>query len=100
MQAADIRKILKSEPFRPIRIGLSDGRCVLVRHPEQVVVSDRYIYVALAKLETSLPLATPKTGDAIAKDFIWVNLLHIATVEPDEKNGTNGRRKAKRRRKS
>lgn len=99
MRAADIRKILKSEPFKPVLVGLSDGRSVHVRHPEQVVVSERYLYVGLAKIEPSAPLATPKSGDAIARDFLWVNLLHVATVEPADEKPANGKGNGKKKRK-
>ena len=97
MRAADIKKLLKTEPFEPIRLGLSDGRSVLIKHPDQVVVSQHYLYVGLARLDTSPPLATPTSGDAIAKDWLWVNLLHVVTIEPHNKNN---KRVGKRRRKS
>jgi len=89
--------VLKAEPFRPVRLGLSDGRSVLIRHPDQVVVSERYLFVGLAKLERSRPLATPSTGEAIAKDGLFVNLLHVATIEPSAKDGP---RSTRRKRKS
>ena len=38
--------------------------------------------VGLATIERSGPLATPRSGDAIARDWLIVNLLHIATVDP------------------
>ena len=82
MRPTELRKLFKQEPFEPIRIGLSDGRCVLVRHPDQVVVAERHLLVGLAKVERSRPLATPTTGDAIAKDWLIINLLHIASIEP------------------
>ena len=97
MRASDLRTIIKTEPFEPVSIGLSDGRSVIVRHPDQVVISDRYLYVGLAKIKRSRPLATPKSGEEIAKDFLWVNLLQVATVEPLDHNG---RKKTPRKRKS
>ncbi len=78
----DIRKLLKGEPFAPMRVGLSDGRSVLVRHPDQVVVADRHLLVGLAQIEGSRPLATPRTGDAIARDWMIINLVQITTIEP------------------
>ena len=80
MRPGDIRKRLKGEPFAPLRIGLSDSRSVLVRHPDQVVVADRHLIVGLAKREQSPPLATPRSGDAIARDWIIVNLVQITTI--------------------
>lgn len=34
MNADDIRKLLKAEPFEPFDIGLADGRVIPVPHPE------------------------------------------------------------------
>ncbi len=97
MRPEEFRKILRTQPFEPVRIGLSDGRSILVRHPDQVVVADRHVLVGLAKLERSKPLATPRSGDAIAKDWMIINLLQITAIEPD--NGANGRSRSPRRRK-
>ncbi|MEW6251209.1 MAG: hypothetical protein AB1716_11220 [Planctomycetota bacterium] len=82
MIAADLRKILKAEPFEPVRLGLSDGRSVLIRHPDQVVVSERHVYVGLAQVERSRPLTTPRKADAIPKDWLWLSILHVVSVEP------------------
>ena len=95
MRASDIKRFLKAVPFSPISLALSDGRSVLIRHPDQAVVSERYIYIGLARLERTKPLATPKSGDAIARDFIWLNLLHITAIEPA--NNRNAKPKRKRR---
>lgn len=98
MRAADIVDLLKKERFEPFVLGLSDGRSVLIRHPDQAVVTERHILVGLAKIGRSKPLATPASGDTIAKDWMLVNVLHVTTIEPlesdkKEKNGKNGRRK-------
>ncbi len=87
--------MFKEEPFEPIRLGLTDGRSVLIRHPDQVVLAERHLLVGLAKVERSRPMATPASGETIARDWLIVNLLHIATVEPV--NGANGRGRRKRR---
>ncbi len=98
MRAADIKKALKAEPFEPMRIGLSDGRSVLIRHPDQVVVSERYLFVGLATLERSPPLATPESGDAVARDGMWVNLLHVVSVESDDGAARKPKRKPRKKR--
>jgi hypothetical protein len=96
MRSDELRKPLRAEPFEPLRIGLNDGRSVLVRHPDQVVVAERHLLVGLAKLERSRPLATPSHRDTIAKDWLIINLLAITAVEPDRSG--NGQGRAKRRR--
>jgi hypothetical protein len=98
MNARDLRKLLRAEPFEPVRLGLSDGRSVLIRHSHQVVVSDRHVYVGLAKLKRSAPLATPRRADAPPKDWLWINILHVVSVEPANGRGNAGRRPATRRR--
>ncbi len=95
MRAAELRSIIKREPFEPVWLSLSDGRSVLIRHPDQVVISERTVFVGLAKIERSRPLATPTRGDAISRDFILLNLLHITAIEPA--NNRNAKPKRKRR---
>jgi len=97
MRPEEIRKLLRVDRFEPLRIGLSDGRCILVRHPDQVVVAERHLLVGLAKLERSEPLATPRNGEAIAKDWMIINLLQITAMEPS--NSVNGRPRSQRRHK-
>ncbi len=87
MRGSRIRKLLHSEPFEPLRISLSDGRCLLVRHPDQVVVTERHLLVGLARIESSKPMATPRSADAVARDWMIINLLHISTIEPQTGNG-------------
>ncbi|MBI4716269.1 MAG: hypothetical protein HY763_00530 [Planctomycetes bacterium] len=96
MIAQDLRKLLKKEPFEPMRLCLSDGRAVVIRHPDQVVVSDRHVYVGLATLESSRRLATPTGGDTVGKDWLWISILHVAAVEPV--NGQSARRGRRSRR--
>jgi hypothetical protein len=96
MRPEEIRKLLKVQPFEPIRLGLSDGRSILIRHPDQVVVAERHLLIGLAQLERSGPLSTPSSGDAIARDWVILNLLHLTTIEPAD--GTTGRTPARRKR--
>jgi len=88
-QPNEFRKLLKADKFVPLQTGLSDGRCVLLRHPDQVFVAERHLLVGLAKLERSKPLATPASGDRVVKDWMIINLLQITGIEPI--NGTNGK---------
>ena len=97
MRASELREMLKAEPFRPIKLGLSDGRAVTIRHPDQVLVTDRTIFVGVARIERSKPMLSPASGDRIAKQWVLVNLLHIIAVEPQDENGSKS---PKRRRKT
>ncbi|MCH8153249.1 MAG: hypothetical protein IH830_12865 [Planctomycetes bacterium] len=98
MRATDIKNLLKTEPFAPIRVGLSDGRSVLIRHPDQAVVSERHLFVGLAKVQRSRPLATPRSGDVFAPDWLLVNLLQITSVEPDDGAARKPKRKPRKKR--
>ncbi len=96
MRSTDIKKLLKIEPFEPIRVALSDGRSVEIRHPDQVVVADRHLLVGLATVARSRPAATPRTSAAVSCDWLIVNLLHITAIEPI--NGAAPRKPKKCRR--
>jgi len=97
MRPGELRKILRAEPFEPLRIDLSDGRSVLVRHPDQAFVAERHLLVGLAKLERCRPLATPRNGDRVVKDWMIINLVQITGIEPER--DANGRNRTKGERK-
>lgn len=81
MRSQEIRNALRRTPFTPVLLALSDGRSVLIRHPDQVVVTERSVFVGLARVERSRPLATPSTAEAIAREGLWLNMLQIVAIE-------------------
>ena len=87
MGADEVRQLLKKRPFAPIAMSLSDGRTVEVRHPDQVVVTRRHVFVGLAQVKKQArSLATP-TDDGVAKDWLFIDLVHIVSVEPSNGQG-------------
>lgn len=84
MTRQEMLSFLKAEPFHPIRVGLTDGRSILIRHPDQAVVSNRMLCVGVTRVARSEPLVTPGSGDEIAREMFWTDLLHIVSVEPVE----------------
>jgi hypothetical protein len=92
MIAQNLRRVLKKEPFETVRLCMSDGRAVVIHHPDQVVVSERHVYVGLATLESSTRLARPRDGHTIGKDWLWASILHVAAVEPVSDRRGNGKR--------
>ena len=90
MQASTLKKMIKTQPFEPLLIGLSDGRLVRINHPDQAVIAERHLLLGLATVERGKSLDTPKS-DSVAKDFMLIDLLHIVSVEP-----VNGQRKKRR----
>lgn len=58
------------------------------------------MFLGLARVARSTGLRTPASGDTFAKDWMFIDLLHIVTIEPDEGSKKNGRKrngKSKRR---
>jgi hypothetical protein len=84
MRAAEIRRFLQERPFRPIRVGLSDGRYVLIRHPDQAIVTPNYLMAGVTKIGRSEPLITPDSSDTIPREAFWIDLVHVVSVEPDD----------------
>ena len=75
-------QLLKAVPFQPLRIGLSDGRCILIRHPDQAIVTNRLLMVGVAKVAVSAPSVTPASGLEIAREAFWIDLIHVVSIEP------------------
>lgn len=96
MRAEDLRELLKARPFETVQLSLSDGRSVIIRHPEQSLLTERKLFLGLVKVQRSKPLMTPATGDPVTNEWMLVDLLHIIGAEPV--NGTNGHRPRRRRR--
>ncbi len=96
MRPTELRELLRRKPFLPLRVGLADGRCIIVRHPDQVVVAERNLLIGLARIERSRPMLTPARSETIAREWLIVSLVQITTIEPE--NGTNGRLHGSRRR--
>jgi hypothetical protein len=84
MRAIEIRELLRATPFQPIRLGLSDGRYLLIRHPDQAIVAGRYLVAGVVRLGRSEPLFTPDSSETIARDVFWLDLVHVVSVEPDD----------------
>ena len=99
MNDEEFRDLIRTRPFAPVEFTLSDGRSVLVRHPEQVAVSRRKMFVMLARVRSQgAPLTTPSNGETIAKDWMMIDLLHVVSAEPA--NGAHhGPARPRRRRK-
>ncbi len=82
MPREEILRFLKAVPFEPVRIGLSDGRSLLIRCPQQAFVTERLLMAGVDKVGTSTPLVTPASEYEIAREAFWINLINIVSVEP------------------
>ena len=70
MRAEDLSNLIRKAPFQPIRLHLSNGRTVDIRHPEMAIVS-----------RSLVASGEPGEGD-IADHIVHFNLLHIVEIEP------------------
>jgi hypothetical protein len=48
-------------------------------------------------VEASAPLTTPASTEAVAKDWLIVNLLHVLTIEPADGNGQRAKKRRRNR---
>ncbi len=88
MDRADLLDILRKRPFEPIEVGLTDGRSILVRHPDQVILTRRNAVFGLSHVkEGRRRLRTPDNEDRYVTDWLMIDLLHVVSAEP-----ANGKR--------
>lgn len=71
MRAEAIRTHLRRQPFRPIRVYLSDGSSYEVRHPEMMFVT-----------RTEVVIAMDPGDDAVPERSAYCDPLHITRIEP------------------
>jgi hypothetical protein len=71
MNPLEVLKHLRTRPFRPIRIFLSDGSFHNVRHPELAFVSRREVAIAREPLADELP-----------ESFVYCDPMHVTRIEP------------------
>jgi hypothetical protein len=71
MRADEISKHLRRQPFRPIRVYVSDGSAYDVRHPELMFVSRSEVVIGL----------DPGT-DVIPERSVYCDPVHITRIEP------------------
>jgi len=96
MDRTELQDILRKRPFIPLEVGLSDGRSILVRHPDQVMLTRRNAVFGLTQVKNGRSrFRTPDNGDRYVKDWLMVDLLHVVSAEPA--NDDRPRRRKRRR---
>src|SRR5436305_11869854 len=85
MDYPDIRRKLKQSPFKPFRLCLTDGAKFDVRHPELLLLAERFCVVGLVD--------DPKQD--VPKQVVEIDLDHIVRTEELEvpiksSTGSNG----------
>ena len=72
MRADELRKLLDRRPFEPIRLHLSSGQTVDIKHPEMAFVTHSLVVVGVTE-----------SDDAGVADYaVHYNLLHVVKIEP------------------
>jgi hypothetical protein len=84
MKAEELIELLEERPFLPLRIHMSNGRTHDVRHPENAIVGEGVVALAVAQNGRELPRIR------------LISLGHINEVEPVP-SGANGAKKGKSR---
>ena len=71
MRAAELRVLLDRRPFEPIRLHISSGQTVDIKHPELAVVTRSLVFVGVTD-----------SNERVADYGVFYNLLHVVKIEP------------------
>jgi len=85
MRPTDIVAHLRKQPFRPVRVYISDGSSYDVRHPEMMMV-----------VRTAVVIGLKSNGVDPYDRFAYCDPVHITRIEPI--NGKRAKRNPKRSR--
>jgi hypothetical protein len=81
MAPEELRSPLKTQPFEPFRLVMTDGTGYEIRHPDLLWVGRRTAMVGL----------TGDPGQTFYERAIKVDLLHVIRLEPLEKTPSAGK---------
>jgi hypothetical protein len=79
MSGEELRRILRRRPFKPVRVHISSGETVDLRHPEEALVSQSTFAFATGPLHN---------------DVGWYNLIHVVKVVPLTRSRKRHRRQS------
>lgn len=65
------REMLARRPFQPVKLTLSSGQTVEIRHPEMALLT-----------RTSILVGTDVAEDGVPAEFKIISLLHVTSIEP------------------
>jgi hypothetical protein len=71
MRAEELTELLRTQPFVPLRIHLTDGQSYDIRHPDWVLVLRQRVDIGLQ----------PDPGTGVLERVAHYSLLHIVRVE-------------------
>jgi len=71
MRPTDIIAHVRKQPFRPVRVFISDGSSYDVRHPEMMMVG-----------RTEVVMGLLSDGDDVYDRFAYCDPVHVTRIEP------------------
>ena len=74
MRAEEIYLHAHRQPFRPIRVYLSDGSVHEVHHPEMMMISRRQVTIGVPSDNERIP--------ETMLDYVYIDTVHITRIEP------------------
>lgn len=80
MRRIDLVKLMERRPFKPFRLTTTSRHEFDVKHPEAAIVGRHVLAVWLPPLPSFG--AWPPEFDPDEADVAWVDMLHIALIEP------------------
>ena len=87
MRAEELRRLLDRRPFDPVRLHISSGQTVDIKHPELAFVTRSLVVVGV----------TESDDERVADYAVHYNLLHVVKIEPLNAGKRPTGRKTKRR---
>ena len=85
MYVNEIRDYLRQQPFKPLRLHLSDQSSYEVRHPEMIMVTRTLVLVA-----------TRLGADDVPEQLAYLDPIHITRIEPLNPADAKGNGKSKK----
>ena len=71
MTTQTFREMLARRPFQPVKLTLSSGQSLEIRHPEMAMLT-----------RTSILIGVDPADDGVPAEFKIVSLLHVTSIEP------------------
>ena len=81
MRADELKGFLKQRPFEPIRLHLSSGEHVDIRHPDMAIVAKSLVAIGVDDV------------DGVADYLVHYNLIHVVKIEPLNGQRSKGRQR-------
>jgi hypothetical protein len=80
MRPEELISLIRKQPFRPLRLILTDGQSYDIRHPDQVIVSRGLVDIGVG----------PDTATGVVDRIDHCSLLHVVRVEELQSSAPDG----------